>query len=763
MAATTSLLTAAELIALLETPNQDGSASGIDPTDAAAISGTSSHYVEVVTDAETPVADALSGTHQPTILDLQADGSTVDFSSLTSVKTIVQDDATGVGTVYENGVAGTTYKVYDGDLAGVSSNVNEPFITDINSGSGSYDVLGGSTNGNAVTSATTFTGNLTVQLGDGQGDYIDADGNGGTVHSTLGNGAGDVTIIGNAEGNSTVAIGDGNNDILTDYSLTGVMHATVGSGNADAVNLEGNAASFVTLEDVGTNSSGDTVTQNGIGNLTLITGAASGDVLNVSSFDTAAVNVTFGSGAGDMVNDEGTGNLNVTFNDVATNVPEDILDVDLSGSADPGKITASFGDAANDTIQVGSEFSGANIPNPSGPVNVTFGDGGYADLLADTNGNVTATYGDGVHDVLTAQFGSTNIISATFGSGTNDSLNQYGNGNVDVTFNDVVTPPPNGPILLMTGDNVTDNGNGTLKATFGDSNYDSVHENGDGDVTAVFGNGSNDVVYDSGSGNLTVTFGAGTGDAVNESGSGHLTVTFTGSGDILNDTGSGALTVDANGQIIDAYTESSVTTNGVSDYIQMGANNDGLPVINGQIASGGTGEDVIIYGGNGVNDIIKGSTGGGDQLYAGTGDGQTVIAEGAGDTLVGGVASNINGGVGDILESAFANTVFYDSNGANVTMKETAAVTGDIFNMYQGASDTVIATNGNATINVGNISMNGTIKGAATDILTFQDSFADAAISTSGGVTTVTFADTNTTVHVTGITSATFTDGVHAI
>jgi hypothetical protein len=1116
MTATTTQLTAAELIALLETPSADGSAVGIDPTDAVAIAGTGNSYVEVVTDTEVPVVDASSGIHQPTLLDLQADGSTVDFSTLTSIKTVIQDDAiTGSGgTTYINGVAGATYKIYDGDLAdtGQLQVIGPAFHTNISDGSGNFDVYAGPTNQDSVTDTDTV-GNLTVVMGAGssdqvtfdgvnltasingnaavvnddgtgtgtinvegtgvpstggyvfddtvniganvtgatitgtyademyvnddmnagtlttnigntiqatQGDVIDVNGNGnlkatfgdvqyseviengngnvtvtfndgsessndvvkdygtgsltvtfgegysdllddsatGPLTATFGDGTGDVAYISNAATTAKITMGNGNDDNIIDNtndSITGSITATLGNGSGDEVlNYSGD-----TINATLGSGAYDTVNQNGDGNTTAIFGDGSND--SVIDNGNGALKVAFGGGSSDLVDLNGTGNSIVTFGSATDPAGvDDLVNIGINSAGgttntdtitfnDPvgvmseavdvyagseavkatfgdgsydnvldnggGTLNAMFGFGLNDTVNQNGNGNTTVVfgdttdngptahdimtDNGSGTLSVTYG-ANSADTLTDNGGgNATVVFGDGASDLLNdnqpagahmnAAFGngSTDIVqdagdgnlTVTFGAGVSDVL--YDNsptGNVTATFNDVsggsndavdigtagtINPAGNATITMGDGsfDSVVDYTSGTLHATLGDGDNDSVSlgrdstgdgsgsaiiamgdgnndvlsMSGAGNVTATLGDGNSDQVYNNQGGtvhatlgdgagdsvfdystggastytfgngdvdtlnltsysteNVTVSFGSGNSDVVDYDSNGNITVTFLigGSGDVVNDSGFGTLHVDdsSNGLVINDFANTggaggagnivvdgygtlvndfaslNVVADGNGDIVQMDTTVSGqtIPIVNDQTASGGTGGQLTVYGGDGLGDVIKGSTGGYDSLYGGIGDDQTIIAEGTYDNLTGGSGGS-GGGVGDILESAFGYTTFNDNTGTNLTMKQTAAVVGDVFNLFQGNSDAVSATYGNAIINVGNIAMNASIKGAATDTLTFQDSFADANISTKGGVTTISFADTATVVHVTGIAQATFTDGVHAI
>jgi Ca2+-binding RTX toxin-like protein len=132
--------------------------------------------------------------------------------------------------------------------------------------------------------------------------------------------------------------------------------------------------------------------------------------------------------------------------------------------------------------------------------------------------------------------------------------------------------------------------------------------------------------------------------------------------------------------------------------------------------SAGSGNDQLVQGGGGSRDTIRGGSGDGDTVMGGMGDR---------DSLIGGTGTN------QLIVGQGSDTIF-------------AGVGGDTIN-GSGNDQIHIGTNhGNDTINGG---------AAGNDVVYFDTrDAADAHISTSGAVTTVSFTD-GQAVQITGVTA----------
>ena len=325
---TTTELSSGALASLLDSE-------GIDANDTAALvryltthgDVGGSAIVEIVNDTESPVTDVPFGRHQPTLLALQASGSTVDTSEFPSLHAIVLSDAgTGLDTATINGDA-KPVSVYFGDLNGPPAS-GDGFNLTLNGGAALSTVLGNSAAFDTVDTVDTDADTVTV--------------NSGRADVTLSSGL-HATINDNSARDVHVAMSDG---FISAVNINGSGNATIsaigGIENTLNINGSGNVRATMTGHE-------DTVTDNGTGNVHLTTGGSSFFVN-----DNSSATLTLDGGDNDeLITDSGTGKL------VLNGSNQKVFDTS-TGTADI------IANGSNDVIHLGSGADQKAIARGSG-------------------------------------------------------------------------------------------------------------------------------------------------------------------------------------------------------------------------------------------------------------------------------------------------------------------------------------------------------------------------------------------------------------
>lgn len=506
----------------------------------------------------------------------------------------------------------------------------------VNLGSGDSTVFGG------MGSNTIAGGSGSDSIvGGGGSDYIEA----GSGNDFVAGYGGNNTIFGGS-GTDTLFAGDGDSDWATEE--TGDNYVQAGSGNSLIYGSDGNdtllggsGADTINAGD-GNESivagSGDTSINGGNGPDTIVAGTGSDTIWG----STESTTIYGGTGSDDILGTTGT-DVIYAGDGGTSQAPTSIT----AGSGDTtiyggGGVDQIWGGDGNDVIYAGdggAAQAATQVFAGAGDTTIYGGDG--TDNIMGGSGTDVLYAGDGGSE------GSPSYVTAGTGTAT-----LYGGAGVSVLTdaqggNDVLEAGSGDTSLYGVGQDTLIAGSGTTYLAGGPGS------------TYVFGsNVSVDEVASAGSGTLEFTSSVDSSDislsAVLDSG---------GAGSLTIDEGDGSITVD--GALSDANEIGSVVFDdpqslSLMQFVQQEASlgnaaattvagvhgNLIFDVANGDVVSGGSGQDTISAWGN--NDTLNAGSGGGeicaegtDDLVTGGSGNDTLDAAAAGTTLVGGLGNEV--------------------------------------------------------------------------------------------------------------------------